>query len=124
MTTIEIRGGKLHLTVNGLDVILAFKRHLEIPLEHVRGAVVGITPAAKEQLSQSLRVPGTHLPGVLVAGSYVEHGHWMFWDVHHSGEHAITISIAHERYQAIVVDVAEPAIVVAKIEYFLERRPQ
>jgi hypothetical protein len=123
MTTLEILDGKLHLTVKGLDVILAFKRHLEIPLEHVKSAVVGITPAAKEQLSHSLRVPGTHLPGVLTAGSYVEHGHWMFWDVHHTGEHAITIDITHERYQAIVVDVEDPAATVAKIAHVLTHKP-
>ena len=120
MTTIEILGGKLQLTVNGLDVILAFRRHLEIPLEHVRGAVVGITPEAKARLVDSLRIPGTHLPGVITAGSYVEHGRWMFWDVH-SGEHAITIAIAHEHYDAIIVDVEDPAATVAKIEYFLQR---
>ena len=122
MTTIEILGGKLQLTVNGLDVILAFKRHLEIPLAHVSGAVVGIAPAAHEQLRRSWKAPGSSVPGVLTAGSYVDDGRWMFWDVHHSGEHAITITIAHERYEAIVVDVEDPAATVAKIEYFLQRQ--
>ncbi len=122
MTTIEILGGKLQLTVNGLDVILAFKRHLEIPLAHVRGAVVGITPAAHEQLRKSWKAPGSSVAGVLTAGSYVDDGRWMFWDVHHSGEHAITITIAHERYEAIVVDVEDPAATVAKIDYFLQRQ--
>jgi hypothetical protein len=121
MTTIEVLGGKLRLTVSGLDIILAFKHHLEIPLEHVRSVVVGITPEAHEQLRQSQRIPGTFLPGVVTAGSYVADGRWMFWDVHYSGAQAITISIAHERYEAIVVDVEDPAATVAKIQYFLQR---
>jgi hypothetical protein len=120
MTTIEILGGKLQLTVHGLDVILAFRRHLEIPLEHVRGAVVGVSPEAKVRLSHSLRIPGTSLPGVINAGSYVEDGRWMFWDIH-SGERAITISVHHEHYDAIIVDVEDPVATVAKINHVLVR---
>jgi hypothetical protein len=120
MTTIEILGGKLHLTVKGIDVILAFKRHLEVPLENVRSAVVGVTAEVKARLHQSLRIPGTGIPGVITAGSYVEHGRWMFFDIH-SGERAITIEVAHEHYDAIVVDVDDPAATVAKINHVLQR---
>jgi hypothetical protein len=114
MTTIELTEDKLRLTVRGFDVVLAFKKHLEVPLRHVKGAEVGVAPEARERLSHSLRIPGTRLPGIVTAGSYYELGRWMFWDVH-SGDNAITIWIEHERYDAIVVDVEEPANVVASI---------
>jgi hypothetical protein len=33
---------------------------------------------------RGLRMPGTHLPGVIIAGSYYyyQQGKWAFWDVH------------------------------------------
>ncbi len=114
MTNIELTEDKLLLTVRGFDVILALKKHLEVALAHVKGAEVGVAPAARERLKSSLRLPGTYLPGIITAGSYREDGRWMFWDVH-SGEQAITIWIEHERYDAIIVDVDEPAAAVEKI---------
>jgi hypothetical protein len=114
MTTIETTHEALVLTVKGFDVILALKHRLEIPLAHVLGAEVGVSDEVRERLRQSLRLPGTHLPGIITAGSYTEHGRWMFWDIH-SGDNAITIRIAHERYDRIVVDVEDPASAVAAI---------
>ena len=114
MTNIDIANDTLVLTVRGFDAVLALKKHLEIPLAHVTRAEVGVAAEARDRLHESLRLPGTYLPGIITAGSYREHGRWMFWDVH-SGERAITIWIAHEKYDAIVVDVDDPATAVARI---------
>ena len=119
MTTLEIAEGKLVLTVHGFDVVLALKHRLEIPLTHVIDAEVGVAPEARERLRQSLKLPGTHLPGIITAGSYLEHGRWMFWDVHGGGDngHAVTIHIDHEKYERLVVDVEDPVGTVAKIKH-------
>ena len=121
MTTVDIVGDHLELTVRGFDVVLALKKHLTVPLTHVTRVEVGVASEARERLRNSLRMPGTYLPGIVTAGSYVEHGRWMFWDVH-SGEQAITIYITHERYDAVVVDVDDPAATVARLEARLGRR--
>ena len=121
MTTIELTDDKLELTVRGFDVVLALKKHLSIPLTHVTRVEAGVAAEAREHLRNSLRMPGTHLPGIVTAGSYVEHGRWMFWDVH-SGERAVTIFIEHDRYDAIIVDVDDPTATVARIEERLRRR--
>jgi hypothetical protein len=114
MTSVETTHEKLILTVHGFDVILALKHRLEIPLSHVAGADLGVSDEMRERLRHSLRLPGTHLPGIITAGSYAEHGRWMFWDIHH-GDSAITIRLTHEKYDALVVDVADPAHTVAQI---------
>ncbi|HEY2745759.1 MAG TPA: hypothetical protein VGL86_14085 [Polyangia bacterium] len=118
MTEVSLVADKLVLTVKGLDVILAFKHHLEIPLTHIVRVELGVAAEAKERLSESLRLPGAHLPGIITAGSYREHGRWMFWDIH-SGASAITIWLRHERYDAIVVDVEDPSAAVDKINWRL-----
>jgi hypothetical protein len=122
MTTIDATHEKLVLTVRGFDVVLALKHTLEIPLEHVLGAEVGIADELRRRLWHSLKLPGSRIPGVITAGSYWTHEGWMFWDVHGSGEHAITIAIAHEKYDRVVVDVEDPASAVAAIRTALAAR--
>lgn len=119
MTEIAIADDKLVLTVRGFDVILALKHHLEVPLAHVARVEVGVAAEARERLRESLRMPGTHLPGIITAGSYVEHGRWMFWNIHR-GDHAITLWLRHDRFDALVVDVADPAAEAARITTALE----
>ena len=121
MTSIDLLHDRLELTVRGFDVVLALRKHLSIPLSHVTRVEVGVAAEARERLRESLRLPGTYLPGIVTAGSYVEHGRWMFWDIH-SGEQAITIFIEHERFDAIVVDVDDPAATAARIQARLGRR--
>lgn len=121
MTTIEIADGKLRLTVKGFDAILALKKHLEVPLQHVERAEVGIAGEMRERLRQSLRMPGTYLPGIVTAGSYLEHGRWMFWDVK-GGDKAITLYVTHEKYDALVVDVENPEATVDKINVAVAMR--
>ena len=122
MTSIEATHDKLVLTVRGFDVVLALKHTLEIPLAHVLGAEIGIDDALRERLRGSLRMPGSHIPGVITAGSYVTHGSWMFWDVHGDGDKAITIAIAHEKYDRVVVDVEDPHAAVASIRTAIASR--
>ncbi len=119
MTTIEINDGKLHLRVRGLDIVLALKKELTVPLSHITRAEVGVAADALDRLHHSIRMPGTAIPGVVIAGSYRESGRWMFWDIH-SGEQAITIWLTHEHYDAIVVDVADPATTVGQINGALD----
>ncbi len=121
MTTIELTDDKLELTVRGFDVVLALKKHLSVPLSHVTRVEVGVAAEARDRLRDSLRMPGTYLPGIITAGSYVEHGRWMFWDVH-SGEQALTIFIEHEKYDAVVVDVDDPVAAKARIDARLGHR--
>lgn len=42
----------------------------------------------------------------------------MFWDVHHPG-HAIVISLQHEHYRALVVDVEDSAAAAQEISQAL-----
>ncbi len=64
---------------------------------------------------KGLRFPGTHIPGVIVAGTYFREGKKSFWDVVRS-ERAIVIEIEGGPYDEVVVEVAEPERVVKLIE--------
>jgi hypothetical protein len=61
------------------------------------------------------RLPGTHVPGVLVAGSYYRDGRWEFWDVRVSNDRAIELELESGPYSRLVVDVAHPDFEIERL---------
>lgn len=118
MARVNIDGDTLVVEMEGLDKLWALKSRLEIPLENVRGATIdpGIVREPK-----GIRAPGTHLPGVLVAGTFHVNGQRVFWDVRDPSK-AVVIELADERYARLVVQVDDPRAAVDLIERS-KRRP-
>jgi hypothetical protein len=112
MAMIRIEGDDLVVEIEGLDKLWALKSRLVIPLANVRGATAD-AGATKEP--KGLRAPGTHVPGVLVAGTFHVDGERVFWDVHDATK-AVVIELADQRYARLIVQVADPRATVALIE--------
>jgi len=108
---VSIDPEELVVEVEGLDKVLAFRSRIGIPLRHVRGATAdpGIAREWKGR-----RSPGTHLPGVVVAGTFHHDGDRIFWDVH-DGSRAIVIELEDERYRRLVIEVENPIDTVDEI---------
>jgi hypothetical protein len=123
MTDIELTDSALVLHIQGVDQFLSFRKRIEAPLEHVLGAVAGIDPEVQDALRKSLRLPGSYVPGIAIAGSYlqIKEKTWLFYNIHH-GTNAITIKLAHEHYEALVVEIADPAGTVAAINAAVAKR--
>ena len=113
MVRVEITPDKLIIHVLGMDKVWAMKSSLELPIAHISGAEVGIDPTDKEMLKHKIRV-GSHVPGVVTAGSYHSEGHIVFWDVHHEDK-AISVTVTHDKYTKLILEVEDPAAVVAAI---------
>jgi len=112
MALISIDGDDLVVEIEGLDKLWALKSRLVIPLANVRGATAD-AGAAKEP--KGLRAPGTHVPGILVAGTFHVNGERVFWDVHDATK-AVVIELADQRYTRLIVQVPDPRATVALIE--------
>ncbi|GAA2286996.1 hypothetical protein GCM10010149_36620 [Nonomuraea roseoviolacea subsp. roseoviolacea] len=112
MAEISIDGDNLVVEIEGLDKLWALKSRLVIPLANVRGATAD--PGAVAGF-KGLRAPGTHIPGVITAGTFHLDGEKVFWDVHDPVK-AVVIALADERYARLVVEVADPRATVALIE--------
>jgi hypothetical protein len=112
MATVDIHGSDLVISVKGLDRLWTFKSQLTIPLAHVRGATAdpGIASEPKGR-----RSPGTHIPGAIVAGTFVHDGERIFWDVHDPAR-AIVIELHDETYRRLVVEVDDPRATVGLVE--------
>lgn len=104
MVAIEKNNGNFIFEIKGLHKLWAFKSQLIIPAEHIINAV----PYNKEQHSFfGLRMPGTNLPGIITAGSYMVDDGTIFCDiVHHSK--TIVVDLKDEYYKRLVIEVDDP----------------
>jgi hypothetical protein len=112
MVDLSVHEDKLTLHVQGADKLWAFKSSLEIPLRHIRG--VRVDPEIARGWWHGIRMPGTHLPGVIVAGTFYQDGKRVFWDVHYP-ENTIVIELHDERYDELIVEVENPQMAVETI---------
>ena len=113
MVELSIANGNLMLHVKGADKLWAFKSSLEIPLVHIAG--VRADPEVARGWWHGIRLPGTQMPGVITAGTFYQDGKRVFWDVHHPDK-TIVIDLHDERYNQLIVEVADPNAAVNLIQ--------
>ncbi len=118
MVDLSISGGNLLLHVRGADKLWALKSSLEIPLAHIAG--IRADPTVAHGWWHGIRMPGTNIPGVLTAGTFYHDGQRVFWDVHNP-DNTVVIELKDERYNELIVEVADPQAAVELVEAALPR---
>jgi hypothetical protein len=112
MVEITIHGERIRFEVQGWDKLWALKSQLEFPISHIRGAHAD--PEAARGWWHGIRLPGTQIPGVLTAGTFIQRDGIVFYDVH-DPEGTIVIDLDHEHYKTLVVEVEDPQAAIAII---------
>ncbi|MBZ6227425.1 hypothetical protein [Streptomyces olivaceus] len=112
MALIRIDGDDLVVVIEGFDKLWAFKGSLTIPLANVRGVTADPGIAADPK---GIRAPGSHVPGVITAGTFHQDGEKVFWDVRDASK-TVVIELADERYARLVLQVDDPRAAVALVE--------
>ena len=113
MAEVELAENTLIVHVRGMDRLWALKSRLEIPLTHVVGAEVD--PQVAQGWRKGIRAPGTHVPGVITAGTFYQDGERVFWDVH-DPERSVVIQLKDERYARLVIEVDDPPATAVAIQ--------
>lgn len=116
--------GQIQLTIQleGFEQVWALKRRLQIP----RHAIANITFFAEQPAMQDytghLRLPGTAVPGLFLAGSYVKKQHREFWYVRlrHPGVVVITLYPEALNYDSIRL-TCTPQIAQSIVDWWQER---
>ncbi|MGB2671484.1 MAG: hypothetical protein WA621_16495 [Candidatus Acidiferrum sp.] len=118
MVDLSVSEGNLVLHVHGADKLWALKSSLEIPLRHI--VEIRADPSVAHGWWHGLRMPGTNIPGVLTAGTFYQHGKRVFWDVHNP-DNTVVIGLKDERYEELIVEVADPQAAVELVKTALPR---
>jgi hypothetical protein len=113
MTEVELTRDALVVHVQGMDRLWALKSRLEIPLSHVVGAE--LDPEIAREWHKGIRAGGTHVPGVVTAGTFYQEGERVFWDVH-DPEQTVVIQLRDERYARLVIEVDDPHTTAVAIQ--------
>lgn len=112
MVDVTIQDGLAIFNVEGLDKLWSFRSRIEIPLTHIAGA-----DANADQVGRwwhGFKLIGTDLPGLFAAGTFYYHGEKVFWDVRDPAK-TVIVSLEHERYKHLIIEVADPAATVAQL---------
>lgn len=107
MNTVTIKDDGLAVEPHGLDKVLSFKRELQVPWDHVRGATQDDRIVEE---SKGIRGPGTSLPGKW-AGTFRKDGSASFWNVGGAGA-VIVVELRDEPYARLVLSVDDPTPIV------------
>jgi hypothetical protein len=65
-------------------------------------------------------MPGTNVSGVLTAGTFYQDGKRVFWDVHNPAN-TVVIELKDERYNELIVEVADQKATVELVKSALPR---
>ncbi len=104
MARIRFEAGELIVELDGLARVVAARREVRVQLAHVTDAY-----AAPERSKgwlhelQQMHNPGTHLPGVVKAGTFVTAEGAIFYAVHDT-RRAVAIELEGERFRRLVIE--------------------
>jgi hypothetical protein len=109
MLNVSLVDDRAVFEVEGLHRLWALRSQIEIPLAHITD--VGFDPDQVGRWWHGWKLLGTNVPGLFAAGTFYYHGELVFWDVH-DPDKTIIVSLEHERYKKLILEVEDPEGVV------------
>lgn len=102
MVAIEKNDKNFVFEVKGMHKVWALKSQLIIPIDHIITAYKN----TRELKWLGLRMPGTQIPGLITAGTFLADEGDIFCDVANK-EKAIMIELKDERYTNMIIEVED-----------------
>jgi hypothetical protein len=112
MVDVSVQGDRVVFDVEGLDQLWALRTRLQIPLAHV--AAVEADPEQVGMWWHGIKLMGTSVPGLFAAGTFYYHREMVFWDVHDPAR-TVIVSLVHERYKKLIIEVPDPSSTIAEL---------
>ena len=103
MVTIEKKANNFVFEVKGLHKLWALKSEISIPKENIINAYPN-----QENLNWiiGLKMPGTHIPGLITAGNYIVKDGTIFCDVT-DHKKSIVVELKDEHFKKLVIEVED-----------------
>jgi len=118
MVSVTILNDRAVFDVEGLHQLWAFRSRLEIPLTHITD--VTFDPDQVGRWWHGWKLLGADVPGLFAAGTFYYHRELVFWDVLDPAN-TIVVSLDHERYKKLIIEVADPEGVVTRFRTALRK---
>lgn len=112
MVSITQEDDRFVFEVKGWHKLWALRNQLTIPREHILNAYQD--PGIVEG-SRGLRMPGTYIPSIITAGTFIQNGDMIFWDVSKE-ENAIIIDLKDEHFKKLVIEVENPSEAIGMLK--------
>ena len=117
MPRLELTDSDLCVRLNGWEKLAALSGDVRVPLAQVRGAT---EDDGFDGSALGLRLPGTHIPFVLAAGTFIKHGDRQFVCTRRSLR-TIVIELAGNEWARLVVGVRDAHGTAARINAAVAR---
>ncbi len=109
MVAIKREDDNFVFEIEGFHKLWALKSSLTIPVLHI---VRAYRDEAKSAWVWGLRMPGTQIPGIITAGSYIVKEGTIFCDVMDISK-SIVVELQDEHYLRLVIEVEDPEKAIA-----------
>lgn len=116
MATVRVENEALGVEIDGIHALLSFQSSFRVPWSHVKSATADAPPL--NQLYKGIQNLGTHIPGVIAAGTYFTSRGRVFWDAR-VGQELVCIDLQDEKYDELVLGVDDARRVIRKIHQTL-----
>lgn len=103
MVTIQKEENNFTFTIKGIHKLWALKSELTIPATHVITAYPNLENL---HVKLGLRMPGTSVPGLIDAGTFIGRKGIIFCDIVNNAK-SIVIELQHEHYSKMIIDVED-----------------
>jgi len=103
MVSIEKKDGNFIFEIKGIHKLWALRSQLTIPIEHVRSARLNENST---DLSDSWRMPGTRIPGIITAGTFLVDNGTIFCDIT-DNKNSIIVELQDEVYSKLIIEVED-----------------
>ncbi|MEO8770371.1 MAG: hypothetical protein ABI402_09815 [Ferruginibacter sp.] len=109
MVQIEKEGSDFIFEIKGLHKLWALKSKLTIPAEHIISAN---HYNEKSVFIFGLHLPGTQIPGIITAGTFIVKDGTIFCDMM-DVKKSIEVQLHDEHYKRLVIEVEDPEVAIA-----------
>ena len=120
MVEVAVERDRAVFRIEGLDKLWTFRSRLEIPLAHITAVEVNHEEVGRWW--HGVKLMGTEMPGLFAAGTFYYHRELVFWDVRDPAQ-TIIVSLDHEHYKKLIVEVADPIATAALLRSASGWRP-
>ena len=120
MPRIELTGNELAVRLAAWEKLLALRGDVRVPLAQVRGATEDSGFGGPSGISLGLRMPGTHIPYLIAAGTFRKDGDVQFVCIRRKLQ-TVVIELADNGLTRLVVGVPDAQAAAARINAAVAR---